>query len=518
MGRHRHSRVSEAAKLVSAGSYEVSVCFQAPNHEGKKKIFLKKKSFVFPAARHSRFEHSLGVGYLANGMIRRFQTQQPELEISDREVELVTIAGLCHDLGHGPYSHAFEGWVHSVSGDWRHEDMSTRLVELLVERNRLPYSKEEVELIQALISGEVPDEYKRRGRSFLFEIVANKTNGIDVDKFDYLERDSFLCSMPVPNFKRLVLASRVMDGHVAFRHKEGYGISELFHRRSTMFKLVYCHPVGVAVEIMLCDILTLANEPLKILERAKSLERFVYLNDTILNEIEGSTSPELSAARALLLRLRKRDLYTAVGVVSMTGKDNVRRFKADLPEIMDDVAKLSSTDEQPITVNDFVIHLNRINYGFGDSNPLDRVLTFRDWSDTACSNLNVAEVSAMYPVVFEEVNVRCYCKHKAYKKAISRAWDLYCTKVIEQKYTSSRNEVEMSRQSSSASGEREKEKERERKRKKKTNKQTNKQVLINNSPKATPFKTQPDRELNAYLDAHRDMETSSAKKQRLDYQ
>jgi HD superfamily phosphohydrolase len=385
-------------------------------------------------------------------MIRRFQAQQPELGITDREVQLVTIAGLCHDLGHGPYSHAFEGWVHSIGEDWKHEDMSSRLVELLMEKNELPYSKAEVKLIQALISGDVPAEYAHNGRSFLFEIVANKTNGIDVDKFDYLERDSFLCSMPVPNFKRLMMASRVMDGHVAYRHKEGVGISELFHRRYTMFKLVYCHSVGVAVELMLCDILTLANGPLGIMGRAKNIERFVYLNDTILNEIEGSSSAELAGARALLLRLRKRDLYKAVGVVTITGMDNYRRFKADLAEVTAAVAELSSTEKQPITSNDFVIHLNRINYGFDNSNPLDRVLAFRDWSDTSSSHLNVTEITAMYPANFQEVNVRCYCKNKDHKKAISKAWDMYCSNVITIKYMSSANEVEMSRQSSSASG------------------------------------------------------------------
>jgi deoxynucleoside triphosphate triphosphohydrolase SAMHD1 len=65
--------------------------------------------YVFPGASHNRAEHSIGTCHLAGQMIERFQSLQPDLEITDREVQLVKVAGLCHDLGHGPYSHVFDG-------------------------------------------------------------------------------------------------------------------------------------------------------------------------------------------------------------------------------------------------------------------------------------------------------------------------------------------------------------------------------------------------------------------------
>ena len=82
---------------------------------------------MFPGAAHNRFEHSVGVCHLAEDVIQRFQVAQPSLEISEDDVEAVRVAGLCHDLGHGPFSHVFDAeFIPRVCGpnsSFKHEQM-----------------------------------------------------------------------------------------------------------------------------------------------------------------------------------------------------------------------------------------------------------------------------------------------------------------------------------------------------------------------------------------------------------
>lgn len=159
----------------------------------------------------------LGVSYLANQCISKIRSRQPDLEITDDEVRLVTLAGLTHDIGHGCYSHAFEGWVHrmedrkgiSKEHQFHHENMSNQILEYMVDDNGLDYDADEISFMQDLIKGVPSNETQRDTRGFLFEIVANKRNAIDVDKFDYLKRDSIVCGMASPDFKRVFSRQRV---------------------------------------------------------------------------------------------------------------------------------------------------------------------------------------------------------------------------------------------------------------------------------------------------------------------
>lgn len=98
-------------------------------------------------------------------------------------------------------------------------------------------------------------------RKFLFDIVANKKNSVDVDKFDYIERDTYnlgLRSSYDP--KRLLVYSRVINNEICYHQKEVYNVYEMFHTRYSLFKQIYTHRVGKAIELMIVDAFMAASK------------------------------------------------------------------------------------------------------------------------------------------------------------------------------------------------------------------------------------------------------------------
>lgn len=147
---------------------------------------------VFPGASHNRFEHCLGVAHLAHQLMAHLATTQPELGITPHEILLVKIAGLCHDLGHGPFSHSFEQFLEIVDPHthFSHEQMSVDILAWILEENPNITTELTPEDFQFL--KECMDPYSNPTQSnpkkFMYDIVANARNSVDVDKFDYLAR------------------------------------------------------------------------------------------------------------------------------------------------------------------------------------------------------------------------------------------------------------------------------------------------------------------------------------------
>ena len=83
-----------------------------------------------------RFQHSLGVAYLAEKFALHLQHQNPGL-IDDKDILCVMLAGLLHDLGHGPYSHMWEDFLQKAGTNWRHETMSIQMIDHLIDENNL---------------------------------------------------------------------------------------------------------------------------------------------------------------------------------------------------------------------------------------------------------------------------------------------------------------------------------------------------------------------------------------------
>jgi len=258
--------------------------------------------YVFPAAASRRFEHSLGVAHLALTLVRRLRRDQPELGITDRDELCIEIAGLVHDLGHGPFSHLFDATVLPALGakGFHHEHASVALFELLVHENDLAGVFEQHGLyaehrhfIQELVLGSEAEAAAVPGfqwvgqppsKRFLYDIVANKRNGVDVDKLDYFARDCHMLHLSCSfDSQRLMRNARVLSvrrstqglhaapgaetdenvteaTEICFNHKSAFDLYDFFHTRHSLYKRAYFHKVSSAVDLMVGEALVLANE------------------------------------------------------------------------------------------------------------------------------------------------------------------------------------------------------------------------------------------------------------------
>jgi HD superfamily phosphohydrolase len=151
---------------------------------------------VFPGAMTTRFEHSLGVYNVIRTLLIHLMNNQPELNenCDKRKQELICIAGLIHDLGHGPYSHLFDLFLKkfSMNNSWDdHENRSLDLFIDLVEKFNIKITRTEVDFIGKLVTGngEIDKWYSH--------IVNNKISGLDMDKMDYVLRDSMNFGMKI---------------------------------------------------------------------------------------------------------------------------------------------------------------------------------------------------------------------------------------------------------------------------------------------------------------------------------
>lgn len=130
----------------------------------------------------------------------------------------------------------------------------------------------------------------------MFDIVANKRNGVDVDKFDYLSRDCYNVGIKSSyDSSRLIMLSKVIDNQICYSHKEVFNLYNMFYTRYALFKQVYTHKIGKSVELMLVDALLEADKVMKISDGVVNgdMEMYSNLTDCIVREIEFSKSPVL---------------------------------------------------------------------------------------------------------------------------------------------------------------------------------------------------------------------------------
>ena len=147
---------------------------------------------------------------------------------------------------------------------------------------------------------------------WMFDIVANKTNSLDVDKLDYLHRDAKSLGLKGSvgfETERIIKNARVIGNRLAYNSKMYYEIEQVFFSRYKLFKECYSHRVCRAIDYMIVDALLAANGKFHFEKMILDPSLYVNCTDNILGLIENSSSPDLADSRKILKRIRTRDLY-----------------------------------------------------------------------------------------------------------------------------------------------------------------------------------------------------------------
>lgn len=234
-------------------------------------VQLGLTNYVYPGANHTRFHHALGAFHLMQEAIKNLR--EKGIQISEEEEEAACIAILLHDIGHGPFSHTLE---HSILKGISHEEISLYLMKQLnVSFNgRMTLA---IEMFQ-----------NRYHRKFFFQLISSQ---LDVDRLDYLSRDSFFTGVKEGkiNVDRILKMLYVKDNQLVVEEKGALSIESYLIARKIMYWQVYIHKTVLSVEQMLVQLFR-RIEDLKIENKFiithNSLDFFLQNNQKLsLNEI-----------------------------------------------------------------------------------------------------------------------------------------------------------------------------------------------------------------------------------------
>ena len=345
---------------------------------------------VFPSASHSRFEHSLGVFHLANNYINLLENKSEVQLFTIKEKQCVCLAGLFHDLGHGPFSHIFDNILAKYDNSdiiKKHEIRSQHIVEKIFKLvNPKEFNGYDIDLIKKII--DPPSDmiiYNNNKKSYhcekpyLFEIINNKINNIDVDKFDYLERDSkhigldysfnpsrimnksFIC----PNKKTIIYDSSIKST-----------IFDLFYTRYRFHKDICSHKTSKMCDIMLTDAIHKSEEYLNIekycsIDNGLLSDKFLELDDNIYHKLLYLQDPKYIESKNLVNNIENRKLYKCI----LIGESDKINSKGN---------NINKYNDFSYKISENINYTDKINLSFsfcnGNDNPLNNVLFYDKYS------------------------------------------------------------------------------------------------------------------------------------------
>ena len=246
---------------------------------------LGSSSFTFHGAEHSRFSHCLGVYYLARRVTNIFDKKYSDIWNSNESLLTMT-AALLHDIGHGAYSHTFERLF-----DTNHETITQQII-LSPET--------EINTILRRVSPDFPDKVASVINHSNKQVEQLISSQIDVDRMDYLLRDSYFTGASYGEFDltRVLRVIRPIENGIAFSRDGMHAVEDYIISRYQMYMQVYFHPASRAMEVLLQNLLKRAKylypkekefftvtspHLIPFFENRVTLEDYLSLDDGVMN-------------------------------------------------------------------------------------------------------------------------------------------------------------------------------------------------------------------------------------------
>ena len=281
-------------------------------------------SVVYPGARHTRFQHSLGAFHLMSEAIKSLT--EKGVYIFDSEAEAVQAAILMHDIGHGPFSHVLENTlIHGIS----HEDISLMMMEQINHD-----LKDQLNLAISIFKDEYPNK-------IFHQLISSQ---LDMDRLDYLRRDSFYTGVTEGNIgsARIIKMLNVADDKLVVDSKGIYSIENYLTTRRLMYWQVYLHKTAVGYEKVLVNTLKRAKYLVRQGQDVFATPALAYF---LKNDIDAQWFASHPEALQMYAELDDSDIWSALKVWKHSEDKILSTLATDMTDRH--LFKVEVTEERP---------------------------------------------------------------------------------------------------------------------------------------------------------------------------
>ena len=299
---------------------------------------LSGAHLTYPAAQHTRFEHSLGVMHIAS---QAGQALNEKGILKSTDIDVLRLAGLLHDIGHGPFSHLFEEVIQQKK--FSHEDFGKEIILKSEIGDILSKNGYDKRLVTKIAFGDSKLQYMN-------EIISG---ALSADMMDYLLRDGYFTGAEHAQIdhKRITQSLDVHKKKLALERSALYSFESMMHSRYQMFKAVYFHKTVRAAEVMLLEALRLSDDEFGF--TSFNINEYVKLTDEyVLSTLISSKSSKLKRARQFAEDYQNRKLLKCVFERILTSRNNLGKSRTT--ELRTSISKKSKVDESEIFVDSSV--------------------------------------------------------------------------------------------------------------------------------------------------------------------